>query len=250
MSTRGRFKRTVAYGLLALLTMLVYQYLVAIADPTQFAIKDDDPAISLDYGFYVDASQQLTYQQVRQQGDIFKSASFADIPWGFERQTYWLRLNLSNTTSQPTRVVVHFANPMLEELSIFQSHDVADSQTVDSTELGWQAQGLMAKQRAFPSYELLLAAHSQQQLVVRIATEGIAKTPVAIYWFDDFANLVQITFLIWGSFVGILIVMSLYNLVLYSGLRDGIYLVYIGYSLSILAMLGVVIGFGHYIWHI
>ena len=248
MSTRGKFKRFVAYSLLTLLAILVYQYLVVIADPTQFAIKDGDPGIHIERGFFVDTSQQLSHQQVLENGEILHSRSFDDIPWGFEQQTYWLRLKLHNSTSQPTRVVVHFANPMLEQISIYHSDNPEYPLAVDITELGWQAESLMAKQRAFPSYEVLLAGHSQQQLVVRIATEGIAKTPIAIYWFDDFANLMQVTFLIWGSFVGILVVMSLYNLVLYSGLKDSIYLVYIGYSLSILAMLGVVIGFGHYIW--
>jgi len=36
--------------------------------------------------------------------------------------------------------------------------------------------------------------------------------------------------------------------VLYAGLKDGVYLVYIGYIVSVLMMLGVVMGFGHYIF--
>ena len=42
--------------------------------------------------------------------------------------------------------------------------------------------------------------------------------------------------------------MALYNLVLFLGLKDNVYLLYIGYITSVLMMLGVVIGFGHYIW--
>jgi len=41
---------------------------------------------------------------------------------------------------------------------------------------------------------------------------------------------------------------ALYNLILFFTIHDNLYLIYIGYIISILMMSGVVIGFGHYIW--
>ena len=134
---------------------------------------------------------------------------------------------------------------MLEQLNIYQ---IKDNVLVAEKALGWQETKLSRMNRSIPSYEFQIKPHGTLELYARIATNGISKTPIDIYLKDDFSSLVRFTFLIWGSFVGILIAMALYNLVLFFGLKDRVYLVYTGYITSVLMMLGVVIGFGHYIW--
>ena len=245
MSARGKLKRISALTLLALLFMLICHYLISVGDPTQYAIKGQGYGILIEEGFYVDPQQQLSLEQVLQQADFFRVRKLESVPWSFDQQTYWIRLKVDNKNTYPETVVLHFSNAMLEQLTVYQA---TTYNQLKETPLGWQAEGLNYQTRAIPSYQLMMAANSSTDVYVRIATEGIAKTPINVYLNKDFSNLVQMMLLIWGSFVGILIVMSLFNIVLYAGLKDGVYLVYIGYIVSILMMLGVVIGFGHYIW--
>lgn len=245
MTIRGNSKRILAYSVLVILIMLVYQYVATIADPTQSALKSGDHNIAIEESFFVDPDSKHSIQQLIDNPDVWIRQPMELIPWGFEQQVYWIRLKLRNNNNTPEELVLHFSNPMLEQLTVFQNSVEGN---LDQTKLGWQRKDLDKQSRSIPSKAVTLTANSEVLLYIRIATEGIAKTPIKIYLKDDFSKLVQFTFLIWGSFVGILIVMSLYNLVLYAGLKDGVYLVYIGYTLSILMMLGVVIGFGHFIW--
>ncbi|MEH6448137.1 MAG: EAL domain-containing protein [Oleispira sp.] len=228
-----------------MLIMLVYQYVVSISDPTQAAIQNEQKGFKIEEAFLVDASSELTLSQLLADKNQLVQQPLSEVPWSFTQQAYWIHLKIHNNNQQAMDVVSHFSNPMLEQLTIYQ---VLSNEVVEEKRLGWQVPQLNRLERSIPSYEMKVNAHNTVELYIRIATEGIAKTPINLYVKDDFSNLVRFTFLIWGSFVGILIAMSLYNLVLFLGLKDSVYLVYIGYIVSVLMMLGVVIGFGHYIW--
>ena len=236
--------------LLLLLGMLIHHYVVVIADPTAAEITNDHEAIHITEGYLVDPDHLLALPDVLQTPAFIADRSLEQVPWRFGQQAYWLRLKVRNTSTTDQSLVAYFSNPMIEQLTVYQSDSRPDTAQASwrKTALGWQSAGLSVKQRAFPTYDIHLRAHSETHLVVRIATAGIAKTPVHLYSSEDFNTLTQMTFLLWGSFVGVLVVMSLFNLVLFAGLKDGVYLVYVGYIVSVLMMLGVVMGFGHYIF--
>ena len=245
MLSKRRLKQALAYAILSMLIMLVCQYLISVSDPTKKALINGHSHMTINESFYIDATSQLTLKKLLKTPELFVQQSLDNIPWSFDQQAYWIRLELLNNNDHAIDTVIHFANPMVEKLDIYQQYD---KDQFAHHPLGWQVETLSREARSIPSHELSIPQNVHQILYVRIATEGIAKTPITLYLKDDFSNLTNFTFLIWGSFVGILITMSLYNLVLYAGLKDGVYLVYIGYITSILMMLGVVIGFGHYIW--
>ena len=241
----SNIRHVISYLVLAILLLLVYQFLITVSDPTKRAIKRSQDSIQIDEAYLIDTTLSLNLKDIIAKDADFIRQGMDEIPWGFGKQAYWIRLTLDNNNDQTLNLVTHFSNPMLEQLNIYQ---ISAEATLKESALGWQEQDLSKKARSLPSFEFTLAAKTRQQLFIRIATEGISKTPIHIYSKDDFSKLVGLSYLIWGAFVGILIAMSLYNLVLFWGLKDVIYLVYIGYIISLLMMLGIVIGFGHYIW--
>ncbi|MFT6735458.1 MAG: EAL domain-containing protein (putative c-di-GMP-specific phosphodiesterase class I) [Polaribacter sp.] len=245
MLSKGIVKQSLACLLLAMFMMLVYQYVIAIADPTKNTIQSGQDGFQIDEAFLIDVSQELTLDQLLTDNSSLVKQPLAEIPWSFTQQAYWVHLVIHNNNQHGVDIVSHFSNPMLEQLTVYQ---VLAHQRVKEKKLGWQVSDLDKLNRSIPSYEVRLEQKETVELYIRIATKGIAKTPINLYLKDDFHNLVRFTFLIWGSFVGILIAMALYNLVLYLGLKDSVYLLYVGYITSMLMMLGVVIGFGHYIW--
>jgi EAL domain-containing protein (putative c-di-GMP-specific phosphodiesterase class I)/GGDEF domain-containing protein len=245
MLFKEKLKHSLAYLVLAMFLMLVYQYVIAISDPTQNALQSGQQGFQIDEAFLIDASQELTLAQLLADKSSLLQQPLSDIPWSFTQQAYWIHLVIHNNNQHGVDIVSHFSNPMLEQLTVYQ---VSANELVEKISLGWQTLELDRMSRSMPAYELRIESEKSAELYIRIATEGIAKTPINLYFKDDFSNLVSFTFLIWGSFVGILIAMALYNLVLFLGLKDNVYLLYIGYITSVLMMLGVVIGFGHYIW--
>jgi EAL domain-containing protein (putative c-di-GMP-specific phosphodiesterase class I)/GGDEF domain-containing protein len=245
MLPKVKLKQSLAYLVLAMFIMLVYQFVISISDPTQNAIQSGKKGFQIDEAFLIDVSGELTLSQLLADKALLVQQPLREIPWSFTQQAYWIHLIIHNHNPHAVDIVGHFSNPMLEQLTIYQ---VLADKRVEEKILGWQAPKLDRLSRSIPSYEVKLEKEKSVELYIRIATEGIAKTPIDLYLKDDYSNLVRFTFLIWGSFVGILIAMALYNLVLFLGLKDSVYLLYIGYITSVLMMLGVVIGFGHYIW--
>jgi EAL domain-containing protein (putative c-di-GMP-specific phosphodiesterase class I)/GGDEF domain-containing protein len=225
--------------------MLVYQYVIAISDPTQNTIQSGQNGFQVDKAFLIDTSEELTLDQLLADKSALVKQPLSEIPWSYTQQTYWIHFVIRNNNQHGVDIVSHFSNPMLEQLTVYQ---VLANKRVKEKKLGWQASNLNRLNRSIPSYEMRLEQKETVELYIRIATEGVAKTPINLYLKDDFYNLVRFTFLIWGSFIGILVAIALYNLVLFLGLKDSVYLLYVGYITSILMMLGVVIGFGHYIW--
>lgn len=245
MQHREKINYLLAYLVLAMFMMLVYQYVISISDPTKNAIQSGQQGVKIEQAFLVDGSAELTLSQLMSNKKSLIQRPLNEIPWGFSDQAYWIHLVIHNQNNRELDLVSHFSNPMLEQLNIYQ---IKDNVLVAEKALGWQEIKLSRMNRSIPSYEFQIKPQGTIELYARIATNGISKTPIDIYLKDDFSSLVRFTFLIWGSFVGILIVMALYNLVLFFGLKDRVYLVYTGYITSVLMMLGVVIGFGHYIW--
>jgi EAL domain-containing protein (putative c-di-GMP-specific phosphodiesterase class I)/GGDEF domain-containing protein len=243
--TKGILKQSLAYLMLAIFIMLVYQYVIAISDPTKNTIQSGQNGFQVDKAFLIDTSQELTLDQLLADKSALVKQPLSEIPWSYTQQTYWIHFVIRNNNQHGVDIVSHFSNPMLEQLTVYQ---VLANKRVKEKKLGWQASDLNRLNRSIPSYEMRLEQKETVELYIRIATEGVAKTPINLYLKDDFYNLVRFTFLIWGSFIGILIAIALYNLVLFLGLKDSVYLLYVGYITSILMMLGVVIGFGHYIW--
>ena len=227
--------------------MLVYQLLTAISDPTQKALKLDHKLspIHIETAYHLDPSGEIRLKQLILKPALL-SNDISQIPWSFEQQAYWLSLRLHNTLAERQNLVLHLDNLMLEQLDIYQLD--SKDQIVETHSLGWQQSQLNRAQRSMPHIAFVLQPQQVSQFYIRIQTEGIAKTPIKIYQQADFNQLAQFIFLLWGIFAGILIMTAMYNLVLYLGLKDPIYLIYVGYILSILMMYGVVIGFGHYIW--
>ena len=245
MLAKVNIKRPIAYLLLAMLLMMVYQYVISISDPTNNVIQSGQQGLLVDEAFLIDASGELTLSELLANKTLLVQRPLNEIPWNFSQQAYWINLVIHNNNQRTVDIVSHFSNPMLDQLTIYQ---VLENKVIEEENLGWQVLDLDRLSRSIPSYDVKVKQEETVELYIRIATEGIAKTPIDLYLKDDFFNLVRATFFIWGSFVGIIITMSLYNLVLFLGLKDSVYLVYIGYTISVLMMLGVVMGFGHYIW--
>jgi EAL domain-containing protein (putative c-di-GMP-specific phosphodiesterase class I)/GGDEF domain-containing protein len=245
MLSKVILKQSLAYLILAMFSMLVYQYAIAISDPTKNTIQSGQNGFQVDEAFLIDTSQELTLDQLLADKSALVKQPLSEIPWSYTQQTYWVHFVIRNNNQHGVDIVSHFSNPMLEQLTVYQ---VLANKRVKEKKLGWQASDLNRLNRSMPSYEMRLEQKETVELYIRIATEGVAKTPINLYLKDDFYNLVRFTFLIWGSFVGILIAMALYNLVLFLGIKDSVYLLYVGYITSILMMLGIVIGFGHYTW--
>ena len=212
-------------------------------NPTAHSIQSS-ANFSIQRFFLIDAENNL------QLSDMYNAPFTSNLkqktPWRISPQSYWLKYALSNSSPATTELIMHFDNAMLDTLFVYQ---VASNNTlIKQRALGWKNQQLSLLNRSISNFKFELAAFSSNDIYIRIQTQGIAKTPINIYKPDHFQEYVRSVHLIWGGFIGIICMMALYNLVIYSGLKEPIYLVYILYLASVLTMTSIVQGFAHYLF--
>lgn len=230
-----------------LLSVLLYQVFTLITRVSQNSeIYSDSVINNTEYAFLTTTKDNpLNLATLVENPDYLTNTSFNQIPWEFSPKVYWLRVSLHNTKSQEQSLYAHFDNLMLEDLQVFQ---VTNNKLQQSVRLGWDNRDLTPFERSVPSFSFVIDAKSSTDIYARIDTEGIAKTGIKILTQTEYTQFVKSTHLIHGVLVGIMLVIALYNLILFFVIRDNLYLIYIGYIISILMMSGVVIGFGHHIW--
>jgi len=238
-------RKTYGLFILTILIMLIFFLVSTISDPTQRAI-DKTYSIHSNTAFFLDPTDKLTAQELLLKPGLFTLGTLAEIPWSFIQQTYWIKIKLNNKTNTPYSLVAHFDNPMLDELRVMQIG--ADTSILNDKLMGDLNLDLNLTDKNTPSFEFKIAAKGDAELFIKIKTTGIAKTPIRIYEYHDFLTLTNDIYLIWGIFIGIMLMIALYNLVLFFGMKDSVYLIYISYIISVLMLMGVVLGFGHLIW--
>jgi len=216
--------------------------IVNISDPTEKQLVSN-ANLYIEQSFFIDKNKNLSASQAYQ-SDMLSNTNH-QIPWSFDDQVYWLKIAMRNNTDQSYPLLIHFDNPMVDNLTVYE---FKDKLLVKQKELGWQQTQLSLIERAIVQYPLDIKPLHTDELLIRIETPGIAKTPIIIYQQHDFVQLIRSNHLIWGAIIGILCMIALYNLVLFYSIKDRVYLIYIGYIISVLSLLSVIQGFGHYLF--
>ncbi|WP_404341186.1 EAL domain-containing protein [Pseudoalteromonas mariniglutinosa] len=242
--------RTIRYNLLsvsilATLFFIINNMAAHLASPTRYTI-DKTAAVYSAYAYRIDTTNNLTLDQFINEPQALIKQPFSTINWQLNTQDYWLQIKLDNKQHTDIDIFVHFDNPMLDSLTVYQLDD--SGKLLKTFKLGDKEQDLSLFEYSVPHITATLAKQTSSQFVIKIATVGISKTPINIYGKNEFKDLLRSQTAIWGIFVGVLVMAALYNLVLFFGIRDRVYLIYIGYIVSALLLMGSVLGFGFYIW--
>ncbi|TCS41374.1 EAL domain-containing protein [Reinekea marinisedimentorum] len=159
----------------------------------------------------------------------------------------WFRLTVTNSAAEPGRVSVLLDNPMADRIEVFEMSENGTPQQILLTGDRQSPQLNPITQFVLPSVDFTLAPAESVELYIYLQTEGAPILPFVILNETDFHAYIDVLHLIWGAFIGIILLMSAYNFVLFHGVRDRTYLLYICYITTMLLELGVVHGYGYYL---
>ncbi|MBQ4856607.1 EAL domain-containing protein [Pseudoalteromonas sp. MMG007] len=245
METKTLRYHGVAVAILVFIFFIISTLASNLVVPTRYTVGKTTP-VYLDYAYYIDENKTGSLKDIIASPNQLTNKSFSDIPWSFKQQNYWLFIDLENKSLYEQDIVAHFDNPMVDHLSIYRL--TPNNELIETYKLGDKEESLSLFQYSVPHIRFSLPSKSIERLAIKIDTIGISKTPVNLYRYKEFVDLVRSQTGIWGIFAGVLLMAALYNLVLYFGIKDRVYLIYIGYIMSALCLMGVVMGFGFYLW--
>lgn len=198
--------------------------------------------------FYEDKSQSLSFQEVI---DIrlaeWRELESDSIGFGYTESAVWIRFTLDLTKAPPSPRVLVASYPVIDNIHVFiRQNDVL----IDKHHVGDK---LPFSERIFPHRLFLIPVPDNQNypldFYLRVESTSSMQLPLALWELDAFRASDSKASLGLGIYYGVMIVMVIYNLMIYLQVRDKSYLYYSGYVLCFGLFSAVLNGFSYeYIW--
>lgn len=195
----------------------------SVADITLLSSPSLQIGTSLSY--FIDEENQWTAERLRSElSQPSWQHSHADSPnLGLQELPVWFALRLSTTENLSRLLEISY--PALNTVDIYL---FADENLVQSVNTG---NGRPFKNRPIAHRDFVapleFKADTPYLLLIRVQTGGALQLPVTLWEANTFHIADQSIFGIIMLFTGIMIAMAIYNLLLYFGLRETSYLLYV-----------------------
>lgn len=209
-------------------------FLFACYIASSHAVVLDAPRLNLAEGmaYLEDPAGYLTLEEVRARQDWQTNHGSAG-NFGFTPSAYWFRVELNAARSNYWSVVLHYpAHDFVDAYWLSASGDVLDHEHTGDLQPFMQ-RSVYHREFVFSRY---LAAGESVQFYMRLKTEGTMQVPLEIMDKTAFAQYDNAQGFARGAYVGVMVVMVLYNIVIFlmTGMR--MYRNYVGFVFSFLLM--------------
>ncbi|MBL1267103.1 MAG: GGDEF domain-containing protein [Halomonas sp.] len=226
-------------GLLLLLSVCLASWAQAntilLASPNQ-----ESYPLASNSVFWHASGQNVTLNELLVQPPVFEPSSHAeDLNLGYTQHDVWLRTQVRNDSSEAQRWMVQFEYPFLDHVTLYTLRQTSIEAQQSGSALPVDQRALAHRQAVFP---IEMAAQETITLYTHVAASGSKMlnynlmTPEAFYAQNDRHNF-------WlATYFGILLALGLYNLMLFFGLKERVFLYYslftLGFTVAILTFNG------------
>ncbi len=144
--------------------------------------------------------------------------------YGFSTKSYWIAFALENQTANRQQLLLEVAYSMLDQV-IFQAYD-AQTDTLQSEFVTGDQYKFHERPVLHPNFVFPLAIEAQQKLklLIRIKTGSSSQFPLKLWSQGGLTRYSQTRAAAVGAMVGIILVLAVYNLLLFFSLNDISYL--------------------------
>ncbi|MEN9658509.1 MAG: hypothetical protein RL571_1974 [Pseudomonadota bacterium] len=179
-------------------------------------------AINGQLEYFIDSSEKMSFDEVRFKADFTACQGrtvLAQIP-----HPVWFRLKLERTPNTPKRWWIDYSLFTPPELW-FYSPDEKGNYTVEkSTKMSL----LTTRSEANPQYLLPFNFNSEPAITLywRATSYSAYIFPLKVWQLEDWTDQTLKKYLFYGSLMGIMLGLAIYNLLIYFRLKDRIFLIY------------------------
>ena len=147
--------------------------------------------------------------------------------FGFSSSAYWVRFEVKNVSNADTKWLLRVAYPLLDKIDFFEQNNIGEySKRSTGDYLPFSSREI--KNRTF-LFHLSLFPGETKVYYLRFETQSTMQFPLTIESMNTFIRVDHEEQYAFGIYYGIMLVMTLYNLFLFLGVRDRIYLYYVLY---------------------
>lgn len=143
--------------------------------------------------------------------------------FGFLNKPYWFVFSLENTSNNKKNVYIEVSYALLDKVHI---KGLDNTGTVRYDYLTGDMLPFHMRPIKYPTFvfPVQLAPHDKLDFHLLVETGSSMQVPIYIWQPDNFIAAKSIEMLIFGGFIGAMIIMAIYNLLLFLATRDNSYL--------------------------
>jgi two-component system, sensor histidine kinase LadS len=175
---------------------------------------------------YLSSSSSLSLEQILspQYADLFQEGNASNLSLGFSNDIIWLKIEVRNPLPVSADLRLEFGYPLLDQVLFYQK---INNQWVVTTYGDQQVFG--QRDMAFRNIVIPLnhPTAEWQTYLVEVKSGSSLLFPLSVRYAEDQHRVMRTQELVYGLFYGIMIAMIIYNLFLFFGLREKVYLIYV-----------------------
>jgi signal transduction histidine kinase len=209
--------------------------------------KDDAKTLNIGsrVGVFSDATNSLSLNDVLQLNEFnYKNVNTPNL--AISRSTHWVKLKVQNQ-SNIKKLVLELEYPIIDEI-IFYSKNI--SGTYDSV-LSGEIRKYSARQIDNQNYLFYLNFDHEEvrEFYLKVRSGEQVQLPLILGTQKEIFEELIVKDLVFGLYLGIILVMAIYNLFIYITVRDRSYLYYVSYIIFVGLTQVVLQGYGFkYLW--
>lgn len=243
-------------GLLLLMTLLIPTIAHSAVNTLPPLIINDDVGLyplGLKIELLEDLHSKLTIEDILSpnQAKRFKPSTVEVPSFGFTDTTYWAKLTIVSQSTFSKEWFLEIAYPLLDEVDVYVL--VPNNASAPPEKIFRTGDLLPFASRPFEHanfvFPLTLIAHQPITLITRVKSKGAVQFPMTLYSAQKFIEHNNKQTLGFGLYLGIMLVMLLYNFFIYLSVKDPSYFYYVAYILFFTLMALVLNGLAYqYLW--
>lgn len=174
--------------------------------------------------YLVDSQDELSIQEILAEHPDMMDIHADMINLGYVDNSYWFSSSIKNDLSSDQDFLFEIGYPLLDSILFYlvdpsTNEILFQYQTGDS--LPFESRPLDQPSFVFP---IELKAAEQLRVLIKVKTESAMQVPLTLWKPMTFNSAIQAKSLFFGSVMGIIAIMALYNLFLFMSVRDSSYL--------------------------
>ncbi len=209
--------------------LLFIFFAIAVKSQTVFELKSITETIAIDSSYFkilIDSTNRLTFNDLKNPSLQEKFIPFKNILKLKKTNSYWLRLEIKNTTERDRDWLIHLGYPALAEVFVVDTNGTVQANKNGTMELGKNKPPYESFDQSFTVY---LHSNEQKTVFIHIKHNNLMSSllNLKISELSTYRKQEQKRYWFQGNFFGLLLMMFLYNFFLFLSTRDLSYLYYV-----------------------
>lgn len=221
------FKKIILIICILFFTFILIDRNVIFASSKNIIINNEFEKVNIkdSWEVYVDQNN-ISENEILKKQDEFLPISKLDIDGDIAKSTYWIKINILNTSDSPKDILLELKKPHLSLVSLYSdSHQKLELKETIGYSIPFNERSIRHRNLIFPLE--LQPSEKESTYYLKIKTDSFFQAPITIWDPVAFSIENSNAQMIYGLFYGTMIGLFIYNSFLFFSLREKTYFYYI-----------------------